>query len=95
MDFTQLLRPKTFDDLVGQEHLSSPASPLRILCEKNALGHSFIYGPAGTGKTSLARVIASTMDLPFYEFNATSLKIEQLRKIFEQYKNALKNLLYL
>ena len=89
MDFTQLFRPKTFDDLVGQEHLSSPTSPLRILCEKNALGHSFIYGPAGVGKTSLARIIASTMDLPFYEFNATSLKIEQLRKIFEQYKNAL------
>ena len=89
MDFTQLLRPKTFDDLVGQEHISSSTSPLRILCEKNALGHSFMYGPAGTGKTSLARVIASTMDLPFYEFNATSLKIEQLRKIFEQYKNAL------
>lgn len=89
MDFTQLLRPKTFDALVGQEHLSSPTSPLRILCEKHALGHSFFYGPAGVGKTSLARIIASSMDLPFYEFNATSLKIEQLRKIFEQYKNAL------
>ena len=89
MDFTHLLRPKTFDDLVGQEHLASPSAPLRILCEKDALGHSFFYGPAGTGKTSLARIIAKTMDMPFYEFNATSLKIEQLRKIFEQYKNAL------
>jgi len=88
-DFTQLLRPKTFDDLVGQEHLSSPTAPLRILCEKQVLGHSFFYGPAGTGKTSIARIIAKTMDIPFYEFNATSLKIEQLRKIFEQYKNAL------
>ena len=89
MDFTHLLRPKNFDDMVGQEHLSSPSSPLRILCEKEALGHSFFYGPAGVGKTTLARIIASTMQLPFYEFNATSLKIEQLRKIFEQYKNAL------
>ena len=88
-DFTHLLRPKNFDDLVGQEHLSSSDAPLRILCEKFALGHSFFYGPAGTGKTSIARIIASTMDMPFYEFNATSLKIEQLRKIFEQYKNAL------
>ena len=88
-DFTQLLRPTNFDDLVGQEHLSSPDSPLRILCEKFALGHSFFYGPAGCGKTSIARIIAKSMDLPFYEFNATSLKIEQLRKIFEQYKNAL------
>jgi len=88
-DFTHILRPKNFDDLVGQEHLSSLNAPLRVLCEKQVLGHSFFYGPAGTGKTSIARIIASTMDMPFYEFNATSIKIEQLRKIFEQYKNAL------
>lgn len=88
-DFTHLLRPNNFDDLVGQEHLSSLDAPLRVLCEKNALGHSFFFGPAGCGKTSLARIIAKKMDMPFYEFNATSLKIEQLRKIFEQYKNTL------
>ena len=88
-DFTQLLRPTVFDDLVGQEHLSEPNAPLRVLCEKGVLGHSFLFGPAGCGKTSIARIIAQTMELPFYEFNATSLKIEQLRKIFEQYKNAL------
>lgn len=89
MDFTHLLRPSAFDDLVGQEHLSEPNAALRILCEKGALGHSFIWGPAGCGKTTIARIIAKTMDLPFYEFNATSLKIDQLRKIFDQYKNAL------
>lgn len=88
-DFTHLLRPNNFDDLVGQEHLSSPNSPLRVLCEKGVLGHSFFFGPAGCGKTSIARIIAKKMDMPFYEFNATSIKIEQLRKIFDQYKNAL------
>jgi putative ATPase len=88
-DFTQLLRPRNFDEMVGQEHLSVKDAPLRVLCEKFALGHSFFYGPAGVGKTTIARIIAKTMELPFYEFNATSLKIEQLRKIFEQYKNAL------
>ena len=89
MDFTHLLRPSGFDDIVGQEHLVEKGVPLRTLCEKGALGHSFFYGPAGVGKTSLARVIAKVMDFPFYELNATSLKVEQLRKIFEQYKNAL------
>jgi len=88
-DFTHLLRPADFDDLVGQSHLSKNDAPLRILCEKNALGHSFFFGPAGCGKTSIARIIAKKMELPFYEFNATSLKIEDLRRIFEQYKNAL------
>ncbi|MCF6339930.1 MAG: AAA family ATPase [Sulfurimonas sp.] len=80
---------ENFDDLLGQEHLTSPSSPLRILCEKKALGHSFLFGPTGCGKTSLARIIAKKMELPFYEFNATSLKVEQLRKIFDQYKNTL------
>ena len=89
MDFSQQLRPNQFDDLVGQEHLSSVDAPLRVLCEKGVLGHSFFYGPAGCGKTSIARIIAQVMELPFYELNATSLKVEQLRKIFEQYKNAL------
>jgi len=89
MDFTALLRPASFDDLLGQPHLSAPDAPLRTLTEKNALGHSFFFGPPGTGKTSVARIIAKVMDLPFYEFNATSLKIEQLRKIFDQYKHAL------
>jgi len=89
MDFTHLLRPKSFDEMIGQEHLVSVGAPLRVLCEKGSLGHSFFFGPAGVGKTSLARIIASVMDMPFYEMNATSLKIEELRKIFAQYKNAL------
>jgi len=89
VDFTHLLRPNSFDEIVGQQHLVGEGAPLRLLCEKESLGHSFFYGPAGVGKTSLARVIAKTMQLPFYELNATSLKIEQLRKIFDQYKNAL------
>lgn len=88
-DYTYLLRPKRFDDVVGQSHLCSPDSPLRCLCESGNLTHSFFYGPPGCGKTTLARIIAEVMDLPFYEFNATSLKIEQLRKIFDQYEGSL------
>lgn len=88
-DLTYLLRPKKFDDVVGQPHLCSPDSPLRSLCENGNLTHSFFYGPPGCGKTTLARIIAEVMGLPFYEFNATSLKIEQLRKIFDQYENSL------
>lgn len=88
-DFAYLLRPKSFDEIVGQEHLSSINAPLRILCQKGALGHSFFFGPAGCGKTTLARVIAKEMELPFYEFNATSLKVEQLRKVFDMHKNSL------
>lgn len=88
-DYTYLLRPKTFEEVVGQEHLCGTGSPLRSLVEGGSLTHSFFYGPPGSGKTTLARIIASVMDLPFYEFNATSLKIENLRKIFDQYEGSL------
>ena len=89
MDFTYLLRPKTFENLRGQEHLCGEDAPLRVLTQKGVLGHSFLFGPAGCGKTSLAKIIAKEMQLPFYEFNATSLKIEQLRDVFKQHKNTL------
>jgi len=88
-DFTHLLRPDSFDSVLGQDTLCSPTASLRRLCESGTIGHSFFYGPPGCGKTTIARIIAKVMDLPFYEFNATSLKIEQLRKVFDQYKNAL------
>ncbi len=82
-------RPKTLDEIVGQEHLLAPKAVLRTLIEKNALMHSFFYGPPGCGKTTLARVIAKTLQRPFFELNATTLKVEDLRKIFKEYANAL------
>ena len=88
-DFTYLLRPKVFDDFVGQPHLVAEGSPLRHLVHNAQMPHAFFYGPPGCGKTTLARIIANELDVPFYEFNATSLKIDQLRKIFTQYENAL------
>lgn len=88
-DFTYLLRPRVFEEFVGQRHLVSENSPLRRLVQNAQMPHAFFYGPPGCGKTTLARIIATALDFPFYEFNATSLKIEQLRKIFSQYENAL------
>ena len=89
MLFAQKYRPATLDTILGQEHLLGTNAPLRKLIEAGALPHIFFYGPPGCGKTTLARVIASTLDRPFYEFNATSLKIEDLRKIFREYAQAL------
>jgi len=82
-------RPKTLDEITGQSHLLSDTSSLRKLIESNALPHSFFYGPPGCGKTTLARVIATQLERPFYEMNATTLKIDDLRKIFKEYTNAL------
>ncbi len=89
MGLTHLLKPKNFDEVVGQRHLTSKDASFRRLCEKQSLGHTFLYGPAGCGKTSLAHIVSQTMDCPFYQFNATSIKIEELRKVFKEYQNTL------
>ena len=82
-------RPTTLDEIVGQEHLLEQGQVLRTLIEKKSLLHSFFYGPPGCGKTTLARVIAKELQAPFFELNATTLKVEDLRKIFKSYANAL------
>jgi len=82
-------RPKTLNEVVGQQHLLAKDAPLRKLIEADALPHLFLYGPPGCGKTTLARIIATQLDRPFYEMNATTLKIDDLRKIFKEYANAL------
>lgn len=82
-------RPKTLDALIGQSHLLGDSAILRKLITTGTLSHTFFYGPPGCGKTTLARVIATLLDKPFYEMNATTLKIEDLRKIFKEYTNAL------
>ncbi len=82
-------RPAILDEIIGQERLLGQEGVLRKLIESGKLEHTFLYGPPGCGKTTLARVIAQTLGRPFYEMNATSLKIEELRKIFKTYANAL------
>ena len=89
MNLALRYRPKSLDEMVGQEQLLAKEAPLRRLIETESLPHCFFYGPPGSGKTTLARIIAHQLDKPFYEMNATTLKVEELRKIFKEYANAL------
>ena len=89
VNFALKYRPKKLEEIVGQSHLVGQDAVLQKLIETENLSHTFFYGPPGCGKTTLARIIASELQRPFYEMNATSLKIEDLRKIFKEYNNAL------
>jgi putative ATPase len=89
MSLAQLLRPTNLDDFVGQKHILHKDSTLYKLIESKNIPHIFFYGKPGTGKTTLARIIANYSNHDYYSFNATSLKIEQLRDIFKRYTNTL------
>jgi len=82
-------RPKNIDDICGQKHLCSKEAPFRKLLEKQSISHSIFFGPAGVGKTTLAKIISSQMELPFYEMDATNIKVEEIRKILKNHHNAL------
>ncbi len=88
-DLASLLRPDSLEAMVGQSHLIGPEGPLRRLVAAKTPFHAFLFGPPGTGKTTLARIIANMSDRPFFERNATSLKVEELRRIFESHRGSL------
>lgn len=88
-NLSNLLRPTTLNSFVGQSHIIAPNKVLYKLIKKKEIPHLFFYGKPGTGKTSLAKIIAKEIDTDYYYFNATTIKVEDLRKVFDRYKNAL------
>ena len=82
-------RPKKIDDICGQKHLCAKNAPFRKLLEKQSISHSIFFGPAGVGKTTLAKIISTEMELPFYEMDATNIKVEEIRKILKNHRHSL------
>jgi len=82
-------RPTDLNSFVGQKHLIGESAPIRNFLNTQNPPHCFFFGPPGTGKTTLSRIVANQLKLPYFEKNATSLKVEDLRKIFNDYRNAL------
>lgn len=74
------MRPIRLDDVVGQKHLLGPGKPLRRLIEADRLSSVVLWGPAGTGKTSLARVVARTTAKQFVQLSAVTATVKDVRE---------------
>jgi putative ATPase len=83
------LRPRTLDEVVGQEHLLGPGTPLRRLVEGDAPISLLLWGPPGTGKTTLAYVVAATTKRRFRELSAVTAGVKEVRAVIEEARNAL------
>ncbi len=75
------MRPRTFDEFVGQEEILGPGRPLRRAIEQDALPSMILWGPPGTGKTTLAELVAHTTGAHFERISAVSAGVADLRRI--------------
>jgi len=78
------LRPRSLDEVVGQKHLVAKNSPLRILIEGDRLSSVIFWGPPGTGKTTLAEVVALTTNRHFERLSAVSAGVKDVREVIER-----------
>ena len=77
------MRPRTLDEVVGQDHLLAEGGPIRRMVEAGRLGSMLLWGPPGTGKTTIARLLAKAAGYEFQQISAVFSGVADLKKAFE------------
>lgn len=80
------MRPQTLDDLVGQEHLTGKGSVLRTAIEHGKIPSMILWGPPGTGKTTIANIIAHTLNVAYFQLSAISSGVKEVREVIDTAK---------
>ncbi|HXQ60993.1 MAG TPA: replication-associated recombination protein A [Acidimicrobiales bacterium] len=83
------MRPRTLDEVVGQRHLVAPGAPLRALVERDRLTSAILWGPPGTGKTTLASVIATVTTKEFVPLSAVNAGVADVRRAIDDARRRL------
>jgi putative ATPase len=86
------MRPQNLDDLIGQDHLAGKGSILRTAIQQARVPSMILWGPPGTGKTTIANIIAHTLHVPFYTLSAISSGVKDIREVIstaEKQSNAI------
>ncbi|MCW3087744.1 MAG: ATPase, family [Sediminibacterium sp.] len=89
------MRPETLDDLVGQEHLTGKGSILRTSIEQGRIPSMILWGPPGVGKTTIANIIAHTLQLPYFQLSAISSGVKEVREVIEEAKQRPGTILFI
>ncbi|PLX66268.1 MAG: AAA family ATPase [Denitrovibrio sp.] len=93
MKILEELRPKVFDDIVGQKHLTSNDTVFRKMVEDGGFDSLILVGPPGTGKTTIAEIICNVLSMPFFSLHAATAGAGDLKQIMESAKHAGKTVL--
>lgn len=80
------LRPTTLNELVGQQHLTGKGSILRTAIENGKIPSMILWGPPGVGKTTIANIIAQSLNVPFYQLSAISSGVKEVREVIDTAK---------
>ena len=89
------MRPQTLDELVGQEHLAGKGSILRTAIEHGKIPSMILWGPPGTGKTTIANIIAHTLNVPFFTLSAISAGVKEVREVIQQAQKITGTILFI
>jgi len=92
MPLAERMRPRSFDEYVGQSGLLAPGMPLREAIERDVLQSVILWGPPGTGKTSLARLVAETTQAHFIAFSAVLSGIKEIKEVMAEAQAARQRL---